>query len=78
MTAVSLGVLNGTGNETMTDDSVVTTGTTAPASSQDIQFCWNLTDTNSNVITRTQLLKALEAFKIYLGSNARYTTASEG
>jgi hypothetical protein len=77
MTAVSLAIVNGTGNEMMIDDSVVTTGTTAPTTG-DIMFCWNLTDTNSNTVTRLMLLKALEAFEIYLESNARYTTASEG
>jgi hypothetical protein len=76
MTAVSVNFKVGDGGDMAIDDSKFTFGTSAPGAG-DIELRWNLTDTNSNVITRDVLIRALEELTIILASNGRYTTASE-
>ena len=54
-----------------------TFGTQAP-SAGDFEFRWNLADTNSNVLTRLDIILALKALISMFESNGVFTTLSEG
>ncbi len=73
-TALSLGVVNGLGTDTVGKISAVTVGTNAPTASVDFEFRVAATDQNGNTITRIEMLKALMAFCRVIESNAIYTT----
>ena len=59
------------------NDANWTFGTSAPGTG-DFEFRWNLTDGNSNVITRLDIILALKALISMFESNGVYTTLSEG
>jgi hypothetical protein len=73
-TALSLGVINGAGTDTVTKLNAVTVGTNAPTGSVDFEFRAAATDQNGNTITRVEMRKALLAFERVIESNALYTT----
>lgn len=89
MTALSISMYNGGGTGNTGSGQIagvnggdaspgvaVTAGTSAPGAG-DFEFRFNLTDTNSNVITRVEAVKALLTFKMYLESMATYTTTAD-
>lgn len=73
-TALSLGVKNGDGTDTIGKISNVTVGTNAPTASVDFELRVAATDQNGNTITRVEMLKALLAFERAINSMGIYTT----
>ena len=73
-TALSLGVVNGSGTDTVGKINNVTVGTAAPTASVDFELRVAATDQNGNTITRVEIKKALLAFERAIQSMAIYTT----
>jgi hypothetical protein len=73
-TALSLGVKNGEGTDTVGNLNKVTVGTNAPTSTVDIELRVAATDQNGNTITRVEIKKALLAFERAIQSMSIYTT----
>jgi hypothetical protein len=72
MAAISIAINRGVEGFRISD---FTVGTAAPSASTDMEFRWNTTDqsgspTPQNTITRLDLLKALDAFKRAIETDA--------
>ena len=89
MSALSMSMYNGGGAGSTTAGLVagvnggdaspgvaVVLATSAPGAG-DFEFRFNLTDTNSNVVTRVEAVKALLTFKMLLESTSVFTTTAD-
>jgi hypothetical protein len=73
-TALSLGVKNGEGTDTIGRLDKVTVGTNAPTGTVDVELRVAATDQNGNTITRVEIKKALLAFERAIESMSIHTT----
>lgn len=71
MAAISLSISRGIGGFKISD---FTVGTSAPGAG-DIELRWNTTDTNAAVLTRKDIIIALEAFEHALGQGPLITNS---